>query len=180
MYNINEIVDFNIKMKNIDTSKHIQTLTNYQKELKILKTKLIEIELKKNKTRIKRQFNENLHFLDTNIKYEEIVKKIKIEPIICSKSDCLNNVLKNNSLCSKHSKKICTTENCNEIVYKNSKCKIHMKKLCSFKKCGRIVIEDNMCKIHNPKFKNICIVRNCTRGKEKKSDKCTFHNKKKN
>ncbi len=173
-------IDNKIKLEN--NNINIEVLTNYNDKLKSILYKITsdEIEIKKNPNRNKNSinvFNKNLKYFDNKIEYNEIVKILKKEPILCKIKDCLHKV-KNNNLCIIHNKKICTTENCKNQVYKNNKCKIHKKKLCTVKKCGRILFNSNiLCKIHNMDYINICIVRTCTNEKLLNSQRCYKHNK---
>lgn len=170
--------EIKLENNNID----IQVLTNYNDKLKSILYKITsnEIEIKKHPNLYKNSisvFNQNLKYFDNEIEYDEIVKKIKIEPILCIVKDCLHRI-ENNNLCIVHNKKICSTENCKNQVYKNNKCKIHKKKLCTIKRCCRILFNSNIvCKIHNMDYINICIVRSCTNEKIFNSQRCYKHNK---
>jgi len=173
-------IDNKIKLEN--NNINIEVLTNYNDKLKSILYKITsdKIEIKKNPNINKNSinvFNKNLKYFDDKIEYNEIVKILKKEPILCKSKNCLRKV-KNNNLCIIHNKKICSTENCKNQVYKNNKCKIHKKKLCTVKKCGRILFNSNiLCKIHNMDYINICIVRTCTNEKLLNSQRCYKHNK---
>lgn len=179
-------IDNKLKLENnnIDmlSNMNIQILTNYNNKLKSILYKITsnEIEIKKKPNPCKNYinvFNQNLKYFDKEIEYNEIVKKIKKEPMICTVKDCLYKI-ENNNLCIIHNKKICSNENCKNKVYKNNKCKIHKKKLCTIKRCGRILFNSNiLCKIHNMDYINICIVRSCTNEKILNSQRCYKHHK---